>query len=115
MRSRCAAMVLVGVVSLAATVWCQTLPTEGPSKGGHNLLTGNARMDLLASFGMMKVTDSSQSRMNETDGGKRSPLMAGAMSLVVPGAGEYYTKSYWRAGGFVLAEAALWVFYASYY
>jgi hypothetical protein len=84
-------------------------------KGGRIALTGNVRLDLLASLEMMRTIDSSRSSLNDENPGKKSPLLAGAMSMVVPGAGEFYTKSYWRAGGFVLAEAALWVFYASYY
>ena len=115
MRSRCAAIVLAGVVILTSTGWCQVLGTVEPLKGVRIVLTGNARMDLLASLEMMRMIDSSQNRTSENNLGMKSPLLAGAMSLVVPGAGEYYTKSYWRAGGFVLAEAALWIFYASYY
>jgi hypothetical protein len=75
------------------------------------LLTGDARLDLLSSVGTMGLRDSA--RVNYSDG-KKSPLLAGIMSLALPGAGEFYTKSYWRAGGFVLAEAGLWVLYAVY-
>jgi len=115
MLSRCAALVVAGVLSLVSTGWCQVMGTSEMRRQGQIALTGNPRMDLLASFEMMRMTDSSQSRMNDNNPGKKSPLLAGAMSIVIPGAGEFYTKSYWRAGGFVLAETALWVFYASYY
>ncbi len=40
----------------------------------------------------------------------RSPLLAGIFSLLVPGSGEVYTESYWRAAIFVAAEAAFWYF-----
>jgi hypothetical protein len=115
MRSRCAAMVLAGVVILATTAQCQMSVAGELSKGGTIKLTGNARMDLLAGLGMLRMSDSSTSRISENLPGEKSPLLAGAMSLLIPGSGEYYTKSYWRAGGFVIAEAALWVFYATYY
>jgi hypothetical protein len=38
---------------------------------------------------------------------KRSPLLAGLMSLIVPGAGEVYNDDYWKAGAFVALEATL--------
>jgi hypothetical protein len=115
MRILCAAIVLAGVVILSSTAWCQMLRSDEPAQGGRIVLTGNVRMDLLASLEMMRMIDSAQNRTGESNLGNKSPLLAGAMSLVVPGAGEFYTKSYWRAGGFVVAEAALWVFYATYY
>ncbi len=108
-------MVLAGVVILVSNAWCQKTRSDEAPQAGRLVLTGNARMDLLASVEMTRMIDSSQGRIYDNDLGKKSPLLAGAMSLVIPGSGEYYTKSYWRAGGFVLAEAALWIFYASYY
>lgn len=36
---------------------------------------------------------------------KKSLLLAGAMSAIVPGAGEIYTKSYWKAAAFLAVEA----------
>ncbi len=41
----------------------------------------------------------------------KSPLRAAIYSALVPGAGEFYTESYYRAGGFFLAEVALWAVY----
>ena len=75
------------------------------------LLTGNARLDLLAGIGAMSMKDTV---FTNFDPAKKSAFLAGFLSLAVPGAGEFYTKSYWRAGGFVLAEAGLWVVYAVY-
>jgi hypothetical protein len=115
MRSRCVALAFAGMVSLASSVWGQMLRKVEPSEEGRMMLTGNARMDLLANLDKMSVIDSARNLTNNNSPGSKSPLLAGAMSMVVPGSGEFYTKSYWRAGGFVLAEAALWVFYASYY
>ena len=108
-------MVVAGVMILASTAWCQMKEITDVPGQRQIALTGNPRLDLLASFVMMRMTDSSLGRMSDNNPGKKSPLLAGTMSIIVPGAGEFYTKSYWRAGGFVLAEAALWVFYASYY
>lgn len=75
------------------------------------LLTGNARLDLLTNIGVMIIKDTV---LRNVDEGKKSALLAGVLSIAVPGAGEFYTKSYWRAGGFILAEAGLWVMYAAY-
>ncbi len=38
---------------------------------------------------------------------KKSPFLAGFFSLVLPGAGEFYTGDYWKAAIFVALEAAL--------
>jgi hypothetical protein len=38
---------------------------------------------------------------------KKSPLLAGALSFVLPGAGEFYNGDYIRAGIFVAIEAAV--------
>ncbi len=38
---------------------------------------------------------------------KKSPLVAGLLSLVIPGAGEIYTEEYWKAAIFVALEAGL--------
>ena len=38
---------------------------------------------------------------------KKSPFLAGLMSLVVPGAGEVYAGNYWKAAIFVAIEAAV--------
>ena len=38
---------------------------------------------------------------------KKSPILAGAMSLIIPGAGEIYTDQYLKAGIFLAIEAAV--------
>ena len=42
--------------------------------------------------------------------GKKSPFLAGMLSLVVPGAGELYAGSYWLAALFASIEGAAWYF-----
>jgi hypothetical protein len=41
-------------------------------------------------------------------------LRAGLFSAVIPGAGQFYTKSYWQSAAFFGAEVLLWVLYATY-
>ncbi len=73
------------------------------------------RFDLITSCSGTEQPDSVPRRLPAYEARKKSALLAGTLSLVLPGAGEYYTQSYWRAGGFLLAEAGLWVFYGVYY
>ncbi len=44
---------------------------------------------------------------------KKSPVLAGAFSLVIPGSGELYAGSYWLAGLFAALEGAGWYFNVS--
>ena len=70
-------------------------------------LTGNLRVDLLgaADFGTGPALE-----VQETDGGssRKSPWLAAGLSLVVPGAGEFYSESYWKAAAFFVIEVVAW-------
>lgn len=46
--------------------------------------------------------------------GEKSPWLAGALSIAVPGAGEFYSKSYVKAALFVAAEATSWIIAYTY-
>lgn len=70
-------------------------------------LSGNARIDFSAvpvSPGPFQegVPDASQSA-------RKSQWLAGGLSLVLPGAGEFYSESYLKSAVFLAAEAVLWV------
>jgi hypothetical protein len=39
--------------------------------------------------------------------GKKSPVLSGVLSVILPGAGQVYNEDYWIAGVFVALEAAL--------
>src|ERR1041384_1879709 len=41
----------------------------------------------------------------QTSGEEKSPWVAGALSLGLPGAGEFYAKSYIKAAAFIAVEA----------
>lgn len=77
-------------------------------------LTGNLRTDFTSSFESLSALNTGRPLFQEVRGEKKSPFLAAGMSLVLPGAGEYYAESYWKAGGFALAEVGLWVLYAVY-
>ena len=107
-------LVMVALVLGACTAAAQQeIVLRGTPSHGM-LITGNARLDLLSGIGAMSLRDSVLRNAGGDVEGKKSALLAGVLSLAVPGAGEYYTKSYWKAGGFVLVEAGLWVVYAVY-
>jgi hypothetical protein len=115
MSRRSAAIVLGCVLVIASFSFGQTeIPRVFKERIAPGL-TGNMRTDLITSINGMGLPDSVPKPLSDYEAHKKSPLLAGTLSLVLPGSGEYYTKSYWRAGGFVVAEAGLWVFYAAYY
>jgi hypothetical protein len=111
MKSRVTFVVLTLVLVTVSASFSQREVVGRIASSHEILLTGNARLDLLANLDAMSLKDTILKNANE---GRKSPLLAGALSLAIPGAGEYYTQSYWRAGGFILAEAGMWVLYVVY-
>jgi hypothetical protein len=72
--------------------------------------SGNARIDFtgpaLAAFQEGPADASLASR--------KSPWLAGGLSLVLPGAGEFYAETFLKSALFLAAEAALWVLAYNY-
>ncbi|CUS86870.1 hypothetical protein JGI16_11012 [Candidatus Kryptonium thompsonii] len=58
------------------------------------------------------VVVSSESDANKFN--KYSPLKAGLLSAIIPGGGQFYTKSYLKSALFFTAEVVLWITYFSY-
>ena len=108
------AVILSGVFFVVGSLFGQVEKPKGMLLQREILMTGNARFDLMQGLNNAVFADSVPGTSDRYDEQKKSALLAGALSLAVPGAGEIYTKSYWRAGGFLLAETGLWVFYAVY-
>jgi hypothetical protein len=84
------------------------VPAEGPS------LTGNLRVDLLARkelFDHLQLGDSAGTREPAE---RKSVLIAAGLSLLIPGTGEWYAGSYWKAALFFAIEVAAWGFAYSY-
>ncbi len=80
------------------------------STGEPRELTGNLHVDL--SVGTSdKPSLHSFSDLPAPE--RKSPFLAAALSVAVPGAGELYAEKYWRAASFFGAEVILWVIYAS--
>jgi hypothetical protein len=111
MKSRATFLMVASILMVVSAAKSQQEIVVRVNASHEILLTGNARLDLLKGIGAMRLKDTV---FVNDDQGKKSAFLAGFLSLAVPGAGEFYTKSYWRAGGFVLVEAGLWAFYAVY-
>ena len=77
-------------------------------------LTGNLHYDLSMSAVKDFSADSGKSKHPAVRPARYSPLVAGLYSAVIPGAGQFYTKSYWQSAAFFGAEVIAWVVYASY-
>jgi len=83
-------------------------------------LTGNPRLDFfgentagpLASFS--RPLPALQDKLSASGSTEKSPWLAAALSLAVPGAGEVYAGSYLKGALFFTAEATMWIFAYSY-
>ena len=71
----------------------------------HNLLTGNLSADAKLLLKDYEQTDTPQLAFNLEN--RKTPILAGVLSLLVPGAGEIYTEEYLKAGIFIAIEAAV--------
>lgn len=83
---------------------------KGGSSHQEAVLTGHLRFDLE----QFARGEQDSARIGSKASQRKSPLYAGLMSAAIPGVGEIYAGSFWRGTAFIAAEAALWVFYASY-
>jgi hypothetical protein len=71
----------------------------------HKVLTGNLLSDAkILSAGFIEPNNPQISLPVES---KKSPILAGVLSFLVPGAGEIYTEEYLKAGIFLAIEAAV--------
>jgi hypothetical protein len=74
----------------------------------------SVRTALISSTMVSPLTDDAHpfARMIVSGGtenaGKKSPVLAGALSLVLPGAGEFYTENYWLTCTFLALEGLAW-------
>ncbi|MGE5364613.1 MAG: hypothetical protein ACM3SM_10810 [Bacteroidota bacterium] len=86
--------------SLAAA---QQANSENASEESKMIFSGNLTADTkIAQDAIMSDEVASQKLQIS----RKSPVLAGLMSLAVPGAGEIYSGSYWKALAFIAVEAA---------
>jgi hypothetical protein len=89
-------ILLFGILFLA-TAFSQSSSSEV-------LLTGNLRKDsklILSNYQKNQIV-----KHNFQVENKKSPILGGLMSILVPGAGEIYAGEYWKAAIFIAVEAA---------
>ncbi len=82
-----------------------TISTNLFGQDNNIVFTGNLNSDaqqILESYKETKINP-----IVFQNGNKKSPILAGILSLVVPGAGEIYTEEYLKAGIFLAIEAAV--------
>lgn len=109
--------VIFALILLCELAVCQDEVGVSILHRGHSpavQLTGNARVDLV---GLREITPSPDlaAQVEGMPGPPhRSPWIAAGLSVVVPGAGEFYSESFWKAAGFFALDVAAWVFAYSY-
>jgi hypothetical protein len=77
-------------------------------------LTGSLHYDILMNADKDFPADSVSTNPYAVRKTQYSPLTAGLFSVVVPGAGQLYTRTYWQSAAFFGAEVIAWIVYASY-
>lgn len=65
-------------------------------------LSGTLSQDLLISLNNYEFDDSESSIVFQ----KRAPMLAAGMSVILPGAGQFYNEDYWKTAIFVTIEVA---------
>jgi hypothetical protein len=86
---------------------------EGVAEPGPRL-SGNLRVDF---FGFEKLPPAGKPELQSGESqapSRKSPWIAAGMSLVVPGSGEVYAQSYWKAAAFFAIEVAAWALAYTY-
>ena len=84
------------------------IPAKAQNK---KILSGNLQVDSRYLFSQNKDAEQIQvfsaGQFQSSETGKKSPLLGGLFSLILPGAGEFYSQSYLKAGIFFAVEAAV--------
>jgi hypothetical protein len=75
------------------------------------LLTGNLLYDLSMDADSIAGRDITAGEKKVVYKKLYSPISAGLFSLVIPGAGQFYTRSYLKGSLFLGAEAIMWALY----
>jgi len=107
MRTKCFFIILFCV---PFELWGQRVDIPSSTKVQSNqLLTGSLLIDLCN----IDLKDSIQSSI-QNEFHRYSPSRAALMSAVVPGAGQFYTKSYLQSALFFGFEVGMWILYSQY-
>jgi hypothetical protein len=81
-------------------------PILNKSADDANIFSGNLHIDQKVSFDAVQKAFTVKN-LNFQDKDRKSPWLGTLFSFILPGAGEFYAESYWKAGIFVALEAAV--------
>ncbi len=100
------------ISSLSAQNSGQELILEKQTKEDltHYALTNNTALNKKQNE--KKITDNLHKSVSAE--GEKSLMLGGVLSALIPGAGEFYAKSYLKAGIFLAVEAGLWLGYMTF-
>jgi hypothetical protein len=102
----CRLAVLVCLIAGGDPLRAQEILLSESSPGRE--FTGNVRVDLFSSPTMTGTLPQDKAGEGTSPGLHKSPWLAGGMSLAVPGSGEFYAGSYWKAALFLAVEVGAW-------
>jgi hypothetical protein len=86
-----------------------------PATAGELRTSGDARIDLLGMPDLNGPSAAQQVSSAVDEAVRRkSPWLAAGMSILIPGAGEFYTGDYWKSAAFFAVDVALWIFAYNY-
>ncbi len=71
-------------------------------------VTGNIQFDLFGSHDFTSGPDMIHQGNAVDEFQNKSPWLAAGMSLVIPGAGEFYAESYWKSAAFLVIGVTAW-------
>ena len=94
--------IIVTIISISMLYAADNQQSDLPAISGKSLVTFNEEKFSL----MQKANEQLQEEMAQ-QGSRKSGIKAAIMSGLIPGAGEVYAKSYWRAAIFFSIDAVL--------
>ncbi|RPI01789.1 MAG: hypothetical protein EHM64_15160 [Ignavibacteriae bacterium] len=103
---------LAAVLFFSGSMQSQYLNTFADS-GNKTILTGSLQHDFILQASRRAEWNDPENSGPASAVNKYSPLAAGLFSAVIPGAGQFYTKSYWQSAAFFGAEVITWILYVS--
>ncbi len=89
------------------------VPMRGSAVESGRQLSGNIRVDLFGLEQLKSSTPALQQSTTDTPS-RKSPWVAAGLSVLVPGSGEFYAQSYWKAAAFFAIEVAAWALAYTY-
>ncbi|HVN48057.1 MAG TPA: DUF5683 domain-containing protein [Bacteroidota bacterium] len=107
-------VIAVAMVFIAACPIAKTQYLDRYEAATVSINTGDLRTDLLMMPDARSFVSELDSSYSTRHANRYSPMRAALYSAVIPGAGQFYTKSYVQSALFVGAEAALWILYFKY-